>query len=344
MWDESRATVLSKGMLFVDKARLSRAVRMYSINECCEIMVHESSPEVYKVICHRWFQDCSWMLRARKLKINMWIMEKYIGTHTCEMDTFNGNHFNLNVDLNFLILIPHIEVSIRYKIKEYITYVHRVYGCIITERKTFLGHKCAFEIVYGNWDKSFAAQPRYMVALQYLILRLLLNGSLSRVWEYQNTYSDKSDANGGIFPLAFAIYANESQETWTLFLNHLKEHIVKQRSSICLISDRHGDHQECKFRRRMELIRQEDPEAYHWLMRHELEKWTWHKDSGRRCEILTINMSESFKGLLKCVCGLPVTAMVHMSFKQMAERFVERSRGASSLMEMSVEFMPQPMK
>ncbi|XP_070035610.1 uncharacterized protein [Nicotiana tomentosiformis] len=48
------------------------------------------------------------------------------------------------------------------------------------------------------------------------------------------------DTNGQIFPLAFAICANESQETWTLFLNHLKEHVVKKRSVICLISDRHG--------------------------------------------------------------------------------------------------------
>ncbi|XP_070030671.1 uncharacterized protein [Nicotiana sylvestris] len=44
------------------------------------------------------------------------------------------------------------------------------------------------------------------------------------------------DANGQIFPLAFAMCANESQETWTLFLNHLKEHVV----GICLISYRHG--------------------------------------------------------------------------------------------------------
>ncbi|XP_070010617.1 uncharacterized protein [Nicotiana sylvestris] len=35
------------------------------------------------------------------------------------------------------------------------------------------------------------------------------------------------DANGKIFPLAFAICANEIQETWTLFLTHLKEHVVK---------------------------------------------------------------------------------------------------------------------
>ncbi|XP_070003376.1 uncharacterized protein [Nicotiana sylvestris] len=45
-------------------------------------------------------------------------------------------------------------------------------------------------------------------------------------------------ANGSVFPLAFAICANEIQETWTWFLNHLKEHVVRQRSGICLISDR----------------------------------------------------------------------------------------------------------
>ncbi|XP_070057950.1 uncharacterized protein [Nicotiana tomentosiformis] len=59
MWDESRATMLSKGMLFADKACLSRAVQMYNIKECREIVVHESSSEVYKVICRRWFQGCN---------------------------------------------------------------------------------------------------------------------------------------------------------------------------------------------------------------------------------------------------------------------------------------------
>ena len=167
MWDESRATVLSKGMLFLDKACLTRAVLMYSVKECREITVHESSLDVYKVVCRRWFTGWNWMLRARKKKTNMWVVGKYIGTHNCEMDTFSGNHFNLDVDLISLILIPYIEASIRYKIKECITSVHQEYGCTITKRKAFLGRKRAFEIVYGNWDKSFAALPKYMTALKH---------------------------------------------------------------------------------------------------------------------------------------------------------------------------------
>ncbi|XP_070040974.1 uncharacterized protein [Nicotiana tomentosiformis] len=388
MCDESIATVLSKGMLFADKARLNRAVRMYNIKECREIEVHESSSEVYKVICHKWFQGCNWMLRARKLKTNMWIMGKYKGTHNCEMDTFSGNHFNLNVDLISFVLIPHIEASIRYKIKKCITSVHQVYGCTITKRKAFLRRKCAFEIVYGNWDKSFAALPRYMASLQHFNPGTVVEWKLKQndthvygKYDIELLIAVAVDANRSIFPLAFDICANESQDTWTLFLNHLKEHVVKQHSCICLISDRHGgilsfvqnlrawqelyayhrycvrhlkanfqraypnkdlhdlmwmaatDHQECKFRRQIKLIRQEDLEAYRWLMRHEFDKWTLHADGGRRWGILTTNVSESFNGLLKSTRGLPVTVMVRMSFKQMAERFVERSRDASSLME-----------
>ncbi|XP_070036381.1 uncharacterized protein [Nicotiana tomentosiformis] len=253
-------------------------------------MVHESSADVYKVICRRWFTGYNWMLRTRKLKTNMWVVGKYIGTHNCEMDTFSGNHFNLNVDLISLVLIPHIEASIRYM--PALQYFNP--GTVISIDGSN---------VYGKYD-----------------IKLLIAVVV--------------DANESIFPLAFAICANESQKTWILFLNHLKEHVVRQRS----------DHQECKFRRQMELIRQKDQGAYSWLMRHELDKWTLHAGGGRRWEILTTNVSESFNGLLKSTRGLHVTAMVRMSFKQMAERFVERSRGASSLMEMGVEFMPIPMK
>ncbi|XP_070017753.1 uncharacterized protein [Nicotiana sylvestris] len=266
MWDKSRAMVLSKCILFADKACLSRAVQMYNIKECREIVVNESSQNIYKVICHRWFTGCNWMLRARKQKTNMWVVGKYIGTHNCEMDTFSGNYFNLNVDLISLILIPHIEASIRYKIKECITSVHQVYGCTVAKRKAFLGSKCAFEIVYSNWDKSFASLPRYMATLQHFNPRTIIEWKLERspeiperifmymFWAFKPAIDDfvhyrpiisiddthvyrkydikllivvAVDANGSIFPLAFAICANESQDMWTLFLNHLKEHVVR---------------------------------------------------------------------------------------------------------------------
>ncbi|XP_070040252.1 uncharacterized protein [Nicotiana tomentosiformis] len=370
------------------------------------------------------------MLRGSKKNTGLWKVGKYIPTHTCEIDTFNWNHYNLDIDLIPLVLIPYLQASIRYRIKECITSVHQEYGHTITKRKAFLGRKRTFEIIYGNWDKSFAALPRY-IALQHFNPGTVVEWKLERsperpeynfnyvFWAFKPTIDGfphcrpvisidgthvygkcdiklliaiTVDDNGQIFPLAFAICVNESQETWMLFLNHLKEHVVKQRSGICIISYRHGgilssvenlpawqepytyhrycvrhlkanfqkahpnkdmhdlmwmeatDHQENKFWRHMESIRQEDERAYRWLMQHELDKWTLHADGGRRWGVLTTNVSQSFNRLLKSARGLPVTAMARMSFKQMVERFVERATAATLFMEMGVEFMPLPMK
>ncbi|XP_070029658.1 uncharacterized protein [Nicotiana sylvestris] len=208
MWDESRPAVLAKGMYFPDKARLIRAVKIYSVRECWEMTVRESTTEVYKAVCHRDFMGCHWMLRASKKKSGLW----------------------------------------------------------------------------------------KVVAV---------------------------DDNGQIFPLAFAICANESEETWMLFLNNLKQHEPYAYHRYCVrhlkanFQKKYPDkalhdlmwmaateHQQYNFMRHMEAIRQLDPRVYTWLMGHELHIWTLH----------------------------------------IAERFVERHGAASALMDRGVQFMPIPMR
>ncbi|XP_070049435.1 uncharacterized protein [Nicotiana tomentosiformis] len=129
------------------------------------------------------------------------------------MDTFCGNHFNLNVDLISLVLILHIEASIRYKIKECIASVHHVYGCTITKTKAFLGRKRVFEIVYGNWDKSM---PLYPVIDGFVHCRPVISIDDIHVYgkyDFKLLIVIAVDANGSTFALAFSICANESQET-----------------------------------------------------------------------------------------------------------------------------------
>ncbi|KAG5626420.1 hypothetical protein H5410_011638 [Solanum commersonii] len=53
----------------------------------------------------------------------------------------------------------------------------------------------------------------------------------------------------------------------------------------------------------MEMIKEINPEAYVWLMKNDLDKWTLHRDGGRRWGMLTTNSSESFNGLLKSAEG-----------------------------------------
>ncbi|PHU19749.1 hypothetical protein BC332_10900 [Capsicum chinense] len=49
-------------------------------------------------------------------------------------------------------------------------------------------------------------------------------------------------------------------------------------------------------------------EDYTWLMKFDIDKWTVHKDGGRRWGMMITNSSESFIGILMSARGLPVTA------------------------------------
>ena len=47
-----------------------------------------------------------------------------------------------------------------------------------------------------------------------------------------------TDANNGIYPLAFAVMEKESKDNWRWFLRCLKKHATKDRE-FCIISNRH---------------------------------------------------------------------------------------------------------
>ncbi|KAH0633232.1 hypothetical protein KY284_036018 [Solanum tuberosum] len=63
-----------------------------------------------------------------------------------------------------------------------------------------------------------------------------------------------------------------------------------------------------------------------------------YKDGGRRWGVMTTNVSESYNGLLKKARGLPVTAMVRMTFKALVDRFVERNNLAIALLQSNMSW------
>ncbi|XP_059285609.1 uncharacterized protein LOC132039080 [Lycium ferocissimum] len=146
------------------------------------------------------------------------------------------------------VLLKHIEETPRMPIKTCISMVHSKYGKIISKRKGFLGRRRAFEMIFGTWESSFQALPWYMATLKHdnpdtVVQWRLLEGRIFNFvfWAFKPSidgfahcrnvisidgthvygrYDIKlliavgMDANGSIFPLAFAIAANESNETW----------------------------------------------------------------------------------------------------------------------------------
>ncbi|KAH0635493.1 hypothetical protein KY289_035408 [Solanum tuberosum] len=244
-------------------------------------------------------QGCRFRLTSFNDKhTNMWKVGRYIKEHTCDMGTCRNGHFNLDVEMIANVLRVDIEKTSR--------------------RKAYLDRKRTFEKVYGTWEGSFAELPRFMEALKhfdpgtivewkterfvdviedvfnyvfwtfkscidgFVFCRLVISIDGTRVYgkyDIKLLIAIATDGNGSILPLAFAIVANESIETLSLFLDHLHLHVVKGRRGVALISDRH-----------------------HGILSS--------VDGGRRWGMLTTNSSESFNGLLKSARSLPVTAML----------------------------------
>ncbi|KAF7839859.1 uncharacterized protein G2W53_008341 [Senna tora] len=48
------------------------------------------------------------------------------------------------------------------------------------------------------------------------------------------------DGDTHVVPFAFAIVEGENKEAWSWFLSNIRQHVVKERQNLCLISDRHG--------------------------------------------------------------------------------------------------------
>ncbi|XP_059285906.1 uncharacterized protein LOC132039440 [Lycium ferocissimum] len=158
------------------------------------------------------------------------------------------DHCDLDSNMIVAVLVGDIAKSPRYKIKDCIIAVLKVYHKTISRRKAYLGNRRAHEIVYGNWQGSFKTLPRYTEALQHFNPSTVVEWKLGvpgNIFEFvfwafkpcidgsahcrpvisidrehmYGVYNIKlliavgMDANGSIFALAFAIAANESTNT-----------------------------------------------------------------------------------------------------------------------------------
>ena len=71
------------------------------------------------------------------------------------------------------------------------------------------------------------------------------------------------DADGHIFPLAFAIVGEENYANWSWFFANLVEHVIRDRQGVCIIADRHPANLS-SFRRMAQL---QPPENFPQILR-----------------------------------------------------------------------------
>ena len=89
---------------------------------------------------------------------------------------------------------------------------------------------------------------------------------------------------------------------------------------------------ERKFKKHMNTIGRINSEALQWLEAVPFQLWALSHDGGRRYGLMTTNISEVFKSVLKEARSLPVTALVQLTFFRLNSYFVARKEvGANRL-------------
>ncbi|XP_059650104.1 uncharacterized protein LOC132295849 [Cornus florida] len=113
------------------------------------------------------------------------------------------------------------------------------------------------------------------------------------------------DGNNGHFPLAMAVVENEGKENWKSFLQELQTFVeLGQDRHICFMSDQQKiktsfitsrAYNDYTFNEAMRQMREVSREAYNWVLRIDVYKWSRHAFSDQvKSNHVTNNFSESF--------------------------------------------------
>ncbi|KAG5610536.1 hypothetical protein H5410_021817 [Solanum commersonii] len=308
-------------MFFSSKEKLKRAVTIWSLHKNKEFKVVTSTKSLWVVRCKFYsLLGCLWFLRGRKVGDNLWKIGKYVENHRCETEGLSSGHANLNTSLIASLFLNQIRKNPKYLVVDVTSKVHEKFGHQVTYRKAWLGRQRAFELVYGDFEKSFSDLPKFFIAFQYF------NHGTVVEWKHEESMSSSEELRRFQEPRAFHRFC----------IRHLKSNFQSKfpnKDLSRLMWRAASAHQVRKFESLMWQIREENVEAHEYLMEIPLDKWTISHDGGKRWGVLTTNLSESFNGVLKKARGLPVTAMVRLSLEQTIERYTRRSQIAHQLAE-----------
>ncbi|KAH0688497.1 hypothetical protein KY290_017321 [Solanum tuberosum] len=188
VWSEDATKDLKKGMFFSSKEELKRAMTIWSLKKNKEFKVMTSNKSLWVVRCKfHTLLGCLWFLRGRKVGDNLWKIGKYIENHRCETEGLSRGHANLNTNLIASLILNQIQKNPKVLVVDVISKVHEKFGHQITYRKAWLGRQRAFELVYGDFKKSFSDLPKFFAAFQHF------NHGTVVEWKHEESMSSLED-------------------------------------------------------------------------------------------------------------------------------------------------------
>ncbi|KAF7806811.1 serine/threonine-protein phosphatase 7 long form-like protein [Senna tora] len=266
------------GAMFDNKDALRQVVKMYSIRQHRDYTVFKSKATFVDYRCKWYNNPCPWRMRARE-RDYYWEITRYVGPHTCVTPTLTQDNPKMDSTFIASCIVPDVIMTPGIRVSAIIDRIRVMFNTTVKYKKAWRAKHKALGRAFGNWDRSYAIMPRWLEAARHFnpgsvvvwehmphpenpdefcfhrvfwtfAPCIVALGHLKPILQIDGTFlygkytgtlllAVGQDGNKKVVPLAFAIVEKENESSWHWFLTLLRRHLVKDRTDICLISDRH---------------------------------------------------------------------------------------------------------
>ncbi|XP_020249987.1 uncharacterized protein LOC109827390 [Asparagus officinalis] len=222
---------------------------------------------------------CPWKLNSRSGSRvgGQFKITAYNGLHTCSNPRLEMNNKNASSSFIYRLILSHLREDLDLRPKDIRLLVHKATNLDVSYHKCWNARRKAMIKIFGDWNKSYEILPHYLEALKrenpgtvYEVSSDPVDGGERRFtgvfWAFgpciegfrhcrpllsidgTHLYGKYKgvllvatgvDADGGLFPLAFAVVDVENTENWAWFFACIRYHIPSVGTRpITFISDR----------------------------------------------------------------------------------------------------------
>ena len=156
------------GQVFNSKSNLQEVSKIYSIKAHQEFVVVASSKKLFILRCKKAEEcHCPWKFRAMVVKDTcLFVINKYIGPHTCVNPCLNRDHHQLDSNL----VTAHIKAIIMAQFTMSTTVIQasvtEKWGYEISYKKALDGKNKAIRQLFGDFSQSYTEMPRLFLAIE----------------------------------------------------------------------------------------------------------------------------------------------------------------------------------
>jgi len=260
--------------IFSTKKDLLHQLKEWHLRKSVQFKVLTSGPKRFSAACLK--KECEWKIHASYSQSKeCFQVKKYKSEHTCSNEGLLHDHVQCDAGLISNMILATIRTNITITPAEIQALVKTHYFIDIKYDKAWYARKKALEQVYGVDEASYRNLRRFMSNIcttnpgtvveiqtqrishnieqfqrvfwsfaasiegfQYCRPVLSIDGThLFGKFEGTLLIAMGTDANSGLFPLAFAVVEKESGSSWQWFLSILASRVCT-RDRLCIISDR----------------------------------------------------------------------------------------------------------